>query len=198
MVVDLGATHSFALDEQEDKKILPPSNHLKSKAAGASGEFDIIRGRIPRFQVGDFQFANVLASFDTQSANPFPNSEEKGNLGMEIMRRFHLVIDYDGKRIFLEPNKFFNEPFETNMSGIKYYWNEENQVVVDGIYDNSAAIDADIQAGDLIVQIDNKPIETYSINDLNYLFQQEGKSLILTILRDGKEISEKIKLRRLI
>jgi hypothetical protein len=198
MIIDLGATHAFSLDEQKERNILPPQKHLETKATGASGEFNIIRGRVPFFQLGEYQFENVLASFNGEEIGMHSGSGENGNLGMEILRRFHLVIDYNSSRVFLEPNKFFNDPFETNMSGFRYHWNEQDQVVVEDIYNNSSASDADIQPGDLILTINGEAIEKFSYNDLIELFHREGKSLELTIKRGNKVIVKEIKLRRLI
>jgi len=198
MVIDLGATHALSLDIQEAKNIHPPKKHLKSFATGASGEFEIIRARIDKFQVGKFSFKNVLISFNNEDINPFPDSEEKGNLGMDILKRFHLTIDYKGNRIFLEPNKYYNDAFEANMSGFVYFRDKDKHLVVDRVHENAPAADSGLKVNEIITKIDGKEVAKISKNELTEMFQQEAKTLELTLKLNDKEIKKKIKLRRLI
>ena len=198
MVIDLGATHALSLDVQKEKQIVPPPRHLKSKAAGVSGEFDIILGRIDGFQIGKFCFKNVLISFNDKQMSAMHGSYTNGNLGMDILKRFHLIIDYTGSRIFLEPNNYFNDTFETNMSGIRYYRNKDKQVVIENVYDDSPARESGLKKDDMITMIDGKTVEDISNNELIEILRQKGEILELSILREGRNINKKIKLRRMI
>jgi hypothetical protein len=40
------------------------------------------------------------------------SKENDGLIGGEIFRRFKLILDYSRKRMILEPNNHFNDPYE--------------------------------------------------------------------------------------
>ncbi|RLC46931.1 MAG: hypothetical protein DRI23_11840 [Candidatus Cloacimonadota bacterium] len=198
MILDMGGTHAVSLDSNEDEKIVPPSKTLIRKAAGVGGEFDVIQGRIKSFEIGNYKLNNVIASFSDLAMGKMQGSRSNSNLGMEILTRFNFTIDYKGTRIFLKPNIHFDRAFETNMSGIRYYRDENENLVVEAIIDDSPAFEIGLRATDIITKIDGKTSAEIDTNDLIEIFQHEGKTLELTIKRDGIEIMKKLKLRRLI
>ena len=54
------------------------------------------------------------------------NKERNGTLGAGILKRFHVIMDYPGRRITLKKNnRFFNEPFLYNKSGIEIVYGGE-------------------------------------------------------------------------
>jgi len=196
MILDMGGTHAVSLDSDEDKKIVPPAKTLIRKAAGVGGEFDVIQGRIKSFEIGKYKLNNVIATFSDLAMGKIPGSRSNSNLGMDILNRFHLIIDYIGSRIFLKPNKFFGRSFEANMSGIRYYRNEQQHLVVENINADSPAAETDLQSGDIITKIDGKDVTKISKNEMIDLFREDGKTLELTLIGENKKI--RIALRRLI
>ncbi len=45
-------------------------------------------------------------------------SGRNGSLGGELLKRFNIVFDYPGGKVTLRKNKYFDDPFQYNMSGI--------------------------------------------------------------------------------
>ncbi|MBZ9731364.1 hypothetical protein LB467_16870 [Salegentibacter sp. JZCK2] len=41
-----------------------------------------------------------------------------GSIGVKILNRFKIILDYQGMQICLKPNRKFNEPFHFDMSGV--------------------------------------------------------------------------------
>lgn len=41
-----------------------------------------------------------------------------GSVGNQILQRFHVLMDYGQKRIYLRKNKYFRKPFQLNMAGL--------------------------------------------------------------------------------
>jgi serine protease DegQ len=64
----------------------------------------------------------------------------------------------------------------------------------------SPAANAGIEAGDLVISLEGRPILEYGMNELNQLFEdgEPGRTLRLEISRDGKKREVKIRLRDLI
>jgi len=62
-------------------------------------------------KLGSFTLKNVAVqlSLDTEGAGA--SEENDGLIGGEIFRRFKVTLDYSRKRMILEPNKSFNDPY---------------------------------------------------------------------------------------
>jgi len=197
-VLDLGATGAVSFDIGEGKSDLLPEKVLPWEAFGISGKIDISQGRLEAALIGDNKIKNLVASFNMNDFQSVPGSSSKGLLGMEILRRFDLIIDYQNSRIILEPNRYFSEPFETNMTGIKYFRNENKYLEIEGFVADSPASEEDLREGDLIEAINGINLKKISDNELKKLFSQENFIVELKIQRDGKNIEIKLKSRRLI
>ncbi|MFD1079675.1 PDZ domain-containing protein, partial [Longispora fulva] len=63
---------------------------------------------------------DVTASFpDSASVKGVRLFEERnGSIGGELLKRFNLFFDYGNNKLYLRKNKFFEEAFNYNMSGI--------------------------------------------------------------------------------
>lgn len=87
---------------------------------GLIGDVHGQRSRITSLSLGGHKLENVIGAFpDSTAVAGLKLFEERhGSLGAEILRRFNLVFDYGGKRMFVKKNSNFNKPFHYNMSGI--------------------------------------------------------------------------------
>lgn len=89
---------------------------------GFNGDIYGKRSRIHNFYLGNFKFEKPLTSmpdeFSIQHVNLVEN--RKGSIGSEIMRRFTVIFDYPNKKLYLKRNRYFNDPFHFNMSGLDF------------------------------------------------------------------------------
>jgi len=71
----------------------------------------VITGRANAVKLGSFTLKNVPVqlSLDTEGAGA--SEENDGLIGGEIFHRFKVTLDYSRKRMILEPNKSFNDPY---------------------------------------------------------------------------------------
>ena len=120
------------------------------------------------------------------------------NLGMGILKRFHFIIDYSRKEMILEPNKNFDFPFEYDMSGISYYFNDNRKMFVTQIDRNSVASKAGLLVDDEILSINEKPINEYSNDQISDLLKKHEKKISLYIKRDDVRKKIVFILKRLI
>ena len=88
---------------------------------GLSGDILGKRSRIDKVKFSEFSFQDILVSFPDLIFFENINIIEgrNGSLGGEILKRFNLIIDYTQGEIYFKKNKFYNEPFHFNMSGIE-------------------------------------------------------------------------------
>jgi membrane-associated protease RseP (regulator of RpoE activity) len=170
---------------------------LKSEGRGAGGEQQRITRRIKGAKLGSFIIEQPVASF-AQDEDGVAGDGFDGILGGEILRRFKVVFDYSRRRMMLEPNSSFYEPYEVGMSGIGFEYDKSNCNLyrIESIEPNSPASEAGLQPGDIVTAIDARPLEDVSSNEFEQIFKQHGKQLTLTIKRGEELIQKRITLRR--
>lgn len=89
---------------------------------GFNGDIYGKRSRIHNFYLGDFKFEKPLTAMPDEYSIQHVNLVEnrKGSIGGEIMRRFTVIFDYPNKKLYLRKNKYFDDPFHFNMSGLDF------------------------------------------------------------------------------
>lgn len=171
---------------------------LENTGIGFSNRSPIRTGRIKKFQLGRFVVENPVASF-SQAAD---SSDETGDgeIGGEFLRRFKVVIDYSRKRIILEPNARFAEPFEASFTGASLAAGgaDFKTFKVKSVLDGSPAAEAGLRAGDVITAVDGKPAARFTAEQLRRMFRQESRKYILNIKRGETVLQATLKTRRLI
>jgi len=99
-----------------------PAKHFEDYLGkGFSGDVEGKRAKINRVYISDFEFKRPIVSFpDSSSVKNVKIVEGRlGSVGGEILKRFTVVFDYSGGKMFLKKNYDFNAPFTYNKSGIE-------------------------------------------------------------------------------
>jgi len=88
---------------------------------GLGGDVVGKKSRVKKLLVSEFILKDALVSFPDESSYSQLNIIEgrNGSLGGEVIKRFDWFIDYSNESIYFKPNKYFNVPFNYNMSGIE-------------------------------------------------------------------------------
>ena len=116
--VDTGGDNAVLVNSpfaKRHKLIGAMQNTTQDRRNGAGGNQQVITGRANAVKLGSFTLKNVPVqlSLDTEGAGA--SEENDGLIGGEIFRRFKVILDYSRKRMILEPNKSFNDPY--NLEG---------------------------------------------------------------------------------
>ena len=78
--------------------------------------------------------------------------------------------------------------------GLAIAKDEENNIVVVGVFDDSPAANAGITVGDVIIKINDKNVSDMSINDFSsYVLENESDDFELVIRKNDNEESVKVK-----
>jgi hypothetical protein len=202
LIVDTGASHSVSLDRTDSSKIKLPNQTIESYLGkGISGDIKGKIGRILGLQVGNFQLLDIPASFPDSiyTKNVSGLAHRNGNLGADILRRFHVIFDYANQQLILRPSQRYKEPFNYNMSGIDVGTPMPGfpLYVISGVTTESPAHKAGLQTNDQIIAIDGNNVTKYTLNDILELFQSKpNKKIKLTVLRDTQTVKTTIVLKR--
>ncbi|MDQ7947222.1 MAG: aspartyl protease family protein [Pedobacter sp.] len=201
LIVDCGASHALSLETYNDKVFQPSAVNIQGNLGiGLSGPINGHIGRTPTLGLGNFTFKNVLTNFPTYNEIAKTNFKERnGNLGADILKRFHVTFDYQHKVMYLQKNEFFKRPFEHDMSGMELYMSgaPDHYCLLGRIEPDSPAEKADFHLNDQIISINLRAIEDFSLDEVSALFKSgDGRVLIIEILRDKKILVKLLKLRK--
>ncbi len=157
-------------------------------------------GRVQAIELGPIRLENPVVTFSGDKAGALSSDQFAGILGADILRRFHVVFDYPGGRMFLEKNADFGAPFEFDMSGLRLTAEGKDLNVIKVFYvaDKTPARAAGLQAGDEIRTIDGRKASTFNWETLRAYLQRDGQTVKLEVMRDGKTITISLTLARLV
>lgn len=193
LLIDTGAGQALLVNDNSGK-ILKPSKKMRANLGqGLNGTLFGDLGKIANGKLGKTSIKNIVAAFpdSTSFDSKFPPNEDfrDGSIGLEILRRFYMVINYHEKYIILKPiSEKINEPFEVDKSGLELNFDIENrQLLVRNILENSPASVAGIQKGDQIIYINNIKAASLKISEIQkMLSNSKTKKVELIVSRNKK------------
>ncbi|WP_316770180.1 aspartyl protease family protein [Pedobacter frigiditerrae] len=202
LIVDCGAGHALSMEALNGAAFpLPDTSIAANLGLGLSGLIDGRVGRIPLLKLGNYKFKNIITgfpAFESVAAQIGYNSQD-GNLGAEFLRRFDMTYDYPNNAIYFKPNQGYNLPFDHDMSGMEVYTDPDNnkRYFIGRIEPGSSAEKYGFLEQDEIVGIDFKLAELYSLEEITKLFKSDnGKTIVVEIIRNDKNIIKLLKLKR--
>ena len=195
LVIDTGANSTLMFTVNKEKGIEAPSKSVDGVVGrGVGGELRGKVGRSKKLTLGKYELRDTLAHFYTEG---IPGGKE-GLIGMGLMERFLVTFDYTGKRMFLKPNIDFNKPFEFSMLGMSVLPDKNGALSVQSVFDGSAALEAGIEKGDIVISIDKKRLDFAQYARLLKSLTTPGQNILVEIERKGIRHEKSLKLKRLI
>ncbi len=196
-LLDTGSSNAIALFEEDLP--LPPESIPAFLGKGLSGNVYGRMAKAPSFQIGEFVFEEVIAGYpDSSSLNlQVSDSVWYGNIGAEILSRFHVTFDYFRNRVYLRKVPGFKEPFEYNVSGIEIVSRGDafDQFVISYVRPSSPAADAGVLEGDEILSLNGFAVNGMDIDTVyGTLIKRNGKMMVMRIRRGDLVIRKKFEL----
>ena len=188
-IVDLGATHPLSLDNKDLHEQARQKSIIANIGMGLTGPIAGMISRINEFRLGKYSFKNVIASFPDSSNHIQYFVPRDGNLGLGILKKFKLVIDYHAGKMYLKSNFRFKEPFEHDMSGLELYAGGDDlkRIMISRVEPGSAGEEAGLTENDEITAVNLRSVAQMGIMDLDRMFKLgNNHSLIIEYRR--KEI----------
>lgn len=202
VLIDNGASHAISLETLNDQSFPLPAHAIPANlGVGLAGPILGSIGRLPALRIGNFQLTNVLSSYPIYQDEVVKmlTMNRNGNLGAEILSRFNITFDYNNGLMYLKRNANYQRPFEHDMSGLELFTEEKPQrrFFIGRVEINSAASEAGLIVGDEILSINFIATKALDLNDLSrYLISGNGRTLYLTINRNGDLLIKTIKLKK--
>lgn len=194
LIVDTGAGHPVSLEPGSDPLITVPADGLSSRLGiGLNGPIEGKLGRLPALRLGRIDLSNVICSFPVYPASETHTTMDNrnGNLGNEILSRFHVIFDYPAGIMYLKPNHTLKRSFEYDMSGLDLIASgpEYRNYIVSGTDTGSPADKAGLKESDILLYINLVPASQYSITEIDNLLRSGNNKRIYIVYQRGNQIS---------
>jgi Aspartyl protease len=171
----------------ESHKLLEGRLLSKRLAIGSGGIAPEPVGVLKRAEFAGFTFTDMPAAFIPSSLAGTKSDIIAGDLGLPVLTRFRLIIDYSHNRLYAIPNaRVLHDPFARDRLGL--WLNKKGaDVVVEFVAPSSPAQAAGFKIGDKVALIDGKAAQAWAetaLADLRY--RASGTKLVFT-MQDGSD-----------
>jgi predicted aspartyl protease len=182
-ILDLGNAGGLLVDREfADARGLLAGRRLSTQlSVGADGARESALVSLDDVRVGGLTLDAVPTVAAAELASHAP-----ANIGLAILSRFHLTIDFAGDRIWMRPYPGAAQvPFRKNRSGLGVV-PEENRLRVTHVAVGSPAEAAGWRVGDLIAAIDGRPIgPDYIAGSLSRWNTAPAGQVVALLMADG-------------
>jgi membrane-associated protease RseP (regulator of RpoE activity) len=139
--------------------------------------------KVTRLTLGAHTLAGFVADLSTQTEGTFADRDAAGNIGMGVLRRFIMTLDYGGKRVQLLRSPGYGEPFPMNRSGLGVDF-EGGTVSVLTVMPESPAAEAKLQPGDVLLTVDGA---TPTLARVRAALRQSAGTLVRLTVQRGAD-----------
>jgi len=193
LILDTGAGHPLSLETNGGVPFeVPKLNIAGNLGIGLSGPISGYISRVKSLTLGKYSLDNVITAFpdyDDVGSKVYTVSRN-GNMGISILKRFNVILDYNGSALYIKPGPLLKEAFEHDMSGMELTsaGDKFERVLVSRIEPGSAADDAGLRKDDEILAINFKRVAELNPTEIDNLFRSKSdRSFILDVLPHGSK-----------
>ena len=109
--IDLASSDAIELLIKENMKFSLPQNLEDAYlGTGLSGDIHGQKGRIHSLKLGSFHLEDIETAFAPAEIRSRLDDAD-GIIGNNSLRRFNVIFDYEGARLYIKPNEYFSELF---------------------------------------------------------------------------------------
>jgi hypothetical protein len=198
LIIDTGAGHPVSLETMDGVPFELPEERIRGNlGVGLAGPINGYIGRISSIQLGKYILNNVVTAFpDYEDASSRVFSiNRNGNMGLAIIKRFHVVFDYNRSAMYVKPITTLKESFEHDMAGMEISSAGENydRIIITRVEPLSSAAQVGLMKGDEILAINFKPVTEMSLTEMENLFRsRNGRNLIIEVLSKDRNRKERV------
>lgn len=158
--------------------------------AGFGGHFTSTLGRARSMAFGPYRWADPMVSVSHATEGAFASEEFAGNVGNRILERFRVTLDYDGRRVWLEPGARYRERDSFTRAGALLV-REDGRVTARSVLPDSPAARAGLREGDEVTAVDGRAVGDWDLRELENLFErgESGRKVALAAKRDGAPLA---------
>ncbi len=181
-----------------DKLRAQGANPLADEIAGVGGASRMWYARIASIQLGSAVFSKPVIGLTEATGGTLGRRDLAGIIGGGLMHRMKVTYDISRGRIFIEPGKTIEEPFEEDMSGLRWALASVHgsEFRVRAVMPESPAARVGFQVDDHLVSLDGTSAASMDIVTLRRKLREHGRTARFVVRRGGSEREIAVKLER--
>jgi membrane-associated protease RseP (regulator of RpoE activity) len=147
---------------------------------------------LARARFAGVDFAKVPGVFPSNAVRGDSSDKVSGNIGLQMLSRFTVIIDYAHNRLYAVPDRAARgAPFAKDRLGL-YFTRHDDNITVLFVSPGSPAEKAGFKSGDTVYAINRKPIQEWQASEIaNLPFAGAGTSVTFTLARgEIKQVKE--------
>ncbi len=202
-LVDLGSGGSVTFTSHASKKYPVFSTIEKTVTSytdwgGVGGGGSDVSFRSAFVTLGSFQIREPLLNYSLNESGALSSKDYIGLLGNDMLERFDVIFDFPNKILYIKPNKDFNKKDELAKNGFGYVDRTDicDGFIVRSLYAGQNAEKAGVKIGDIITQLDGRPVKGMTKKEVKRIFN-ENQTVLLTIQRGGDTLKIQLPLVQL-
>jgi hypothetical protein len=169
------------------------SKYRVISGAGIGGRVYSGLARAGTLTLGGVSVQKPVAYLSQQQKGAFADVYLAGNVGYGVLKQFNITFDYPRQQLFFDKNADYGRPDVADRSGLWLERTKDGFEVVD-VVAGSAAEEAGLEAGDVILAIDGKPVSAWLLADARARMKApQGTRVRVGIERDKREIELKLR-----
>jgi hypothetical protein len=164
----------------------PPAMKLLDAPGTCTGGTTLSRdGRADSIGIGPYSVSHAPITFAQDTEGLMAAKDYAGLFGAEFLRRFTVVFDNPGKRLYLTPNQSYGVAAEYDGSGLRIRAEDPDfhTFVVGRVLPGSPAADAGMKPGDVIEAIGGRAASQFTLTDLRSMLCAPGARCVIAVRR---------------
>ncbi len=156
-------------------------------------------GHILSLSFGEQEIPNLPIGISSAKNGIQASPNVAGILGNKVLSMYNITFDIPEGKLYFEKNANFGKSLSVNCSGLDLQLSADKKVLlVHQVFDNSPAANAGVKLYDQLVSINSTPVNEVDLPDIKDILRQDGESVNLVLLENGKEKSVTLQLKSLI
>jgi hypothetical protein len=183
---DTGAGLCFLMSDKfanDSSILLSRRRPVVTQAEGMGGKLQMRLTVIKEVKIGPYRFRRVPTYIYDDDYNVTSYPFTGGLIGIDLLRRFNITLNYAKREIHLEPNSHINEGFDYAYTGLGIYY-IDGKIMVEDVIEDSPAYKAKFKVGDELVAVD----KNFSRNIQVYknILQNANQEMQVIVRRDNR------------
>ena len=138
---------------------------------GIGGGFVSTLCRLDSLQLGPYSWTEPVAALALHKSGGIGSREVSGNIGNSVLERFKCTFDFARKVLYLEPGRRFDERDRVSRFGALFA-RVGTHVYAGNVMTHSAAYEAGLRWFDEIVEVDGRPLDQWSREEVDRLLEE--------------------------
>jgi PDZ domain len=186
LLVDLGSNGalSIAAGCGTDRKLTTTAPKLlRRQLTTIRGEQQISMGRVQALKLGPQFIQQPLTVFSTDAE---ACDRLSGKIGSQILQQFRLVFNYPQRQLRLTPQNDLSRPsqYEYDLSGLWIQAQDRGSTYrIETVFPETPAAAAGLQSGDILHQINHRPVEQMSLSQIRQQLSRPGQTVLVQTQR---------------